>query len=291
MTHKQKAISRKFLIYQLFSNLWFIGAVWLYFYRLFITDQQVGFLDGMAFGIGLVAQIPTGALADRFGRDKITRLGLILEGVGLLTQAVGSSFGQFFIGQAIMMIGVSFASGADEALFFDQLRFKKESVHWRRLLTRGSQIALLGSLVATITGGVLQHSFPRLPWFLTGMGFVISAMIIWPIKDTRPKIARKQFKAEVKAYITDIKLGFSQFTAPKLWLYIPIIIVVQGLFYTFGYGLLKIILLSRFGFTPFAGSVVIASCGLISVVVLGWMHKHARGLSEKHVISLISFGA
>ena len=88
MTHKQKAISRKFLIYQLFSNLWFIGAVWLYFYRLFITDQQVGFLDGMAFGIGLVAQIPTGALADRFGRDKITRLGLILEGVGLLTQAL-----------------------------------------------------------------------------------------------------------------------------------------------------------------------------------------------------------
>jgi hypothetical protein len=75
MTQEQRRLSRTYLIYQLFANLWFVGAVWLYFYRLFITDQQVGFLDGMAFAIGLLAEIPAGALADRLGRDTMVKVG------------------------------------------------------------------------------------------------------------------------------------------------------------------------------------------------------------------------
>lgn len=291
MTEEQSWLSKKYIIYQLFTNLWFVGAVWLYFYRIFITDQQVGFLDGMAFAIGLLAQIPSGALADRFGRDKLTRLGQILAGTGLLIQAFESSFVPFFIGQSIMMIGVSFASGADEALFFDKLKFDRESVHWRKLVTIGSQVALLGTLVATISGGLLQHSNPRLPWILTGSSFIISAITIWSVKDTRPKVARQKFKEEVDAYLQDIKSGINQFTKPKLWLYVPIIITVQGLFYTTGFGLLRIVLLSRFHFSPFAGSLVIASCSLITVGVLYMTHKFAHTLSEKRVISVISLSA
>jgi hypothetical protein len=206
-------------------------------------------------------------------------------------QAAGSSFIVFFIGQSIMMVGVSFASGADEALFYDRLQFDRESVHWRKLLTKGSQVALIGTLVATVAGGFLQHSDPRLPWILTGSSFIVSAITIWSIKDGRPKIARQKFKAEIDAYLQDIRSGFSQFMKPKLWLYVPIIITVQGLFYTTGFGLLRLVLLSRFHFSPFAGSIVIASCGLIAVGVLALMHKFANVLSEKRVISIISLSA
>lgn len=291
MTPKQKLLSRKYLVYQFCSNLWFITAVWLYFYRIFITDQKIGLLDGIAFAIGLLAEIPAGALADRFGRDKLARMGLILAGLGLIVQAAGSSFLIFVIGQSIMMIGMSFTSGADEALFFNNLNFERSSVEWRKLLTRGSQIALLGTIVATLVGGLLQHSYPRLPWLLNGLGLVFSSVLIWSIKDTRPRIARQKFSREVRAYIADIKRGFMAFSKPKLWLYVPIIISVQGLFYATGYGLLRIILLSRFHFSPWAGAVAIASCSLISVGVLAWMHKQAQSLSEKKVISTITLSA
>jgi hypothetical protein len=50
-----------------------------------------------------------------------------MAGGGLLIQAFGSSFMPFFVGQAIMMIGVSLVSGADEALFFERLKFDKKS--------------------------------------------------------------------------------------------------------------------------------------------------------------------
>src|SRR3989338_8764251 len=155
MTDDQHWLSKKYLLYKLLTNLWFVGAVWLYFYRLFITDQQVGFLDGFAFAIGLVAEVPSGALADRFGRDKIVKFGQLLAGSGFLIQAFGSNFVPFFVGQAIMMIGISFVSGADEALFFEKLNFDRTSVNWRKLVTRGSQFALIGSLFAVVTGGFL----------------------------------------------------------------------------------------------------------------------------------------
>lgn len=271
--------------------MWFVGAVWLYFYRLFITDQQVGVLDGMAFAIGLLAEVPSGALADKFGRDKVARLGQILAGSGLIIQAFGSSFMPFFVGQAVMMIGVAFASGADEALFFDELNFKKSSLQWRKLVTRGSQAALLGSLVATVAGGWLHTINPRIPWVLTGVSFIFAAALLWSVKDGRPRKARMHFSAEINDYLTDIRTGFAQFRLPKLALYVPIILTVQGLFYASGWGLLRLVLLDRFQFDPIWGAIAIASSSLITVGILSIMHKHAESLSEKRVILLISMSA
>lgn len=291
MTDDQYWLSKKYLLYKLLTNLWFVSAVWLYFYRIFITDQQVGFLDGMAFAIGLIAEVPSGALADKFGRDRMVRLGQILAGCGLLIQAAGSSFIPFFVGQSIMMIGVSFVSGADEALFFGRLNFDRVSKKWRKLLTRGSQVALIGTLLATIAGGWLHNVNPRIPWILTGSSFVASAFLIWSVKDDRKKVLRRGFITELKGYLLDIKTGFAEFRLPKLWIYVPIIITVQGLFYTTGYGLLRLVLLDRFHFNPFLGSIAIATSSLITIGLLSFMHKYAEIISEKKVLTYISLSA
>ncbi len=287
MTDEQKWLSKRYIAYRTLTSMWFVGAVWLYFYRIFITDQQVGVLDGFAFAIGLLAEVPSGALADKFGRDKVVRTGQILAGGGLLIQAFGSSFMPFFVGQAIMMIGVSLVSGADEALFFKRLKFDKKSTDWRKLVTRGSQVALIGTFVATIAGGWLHTIEPRLPWILNGLVFIASAVLVWSVKDDRPKKVRQKFVPELKDYLLDIKTGFAQFILPKLWLYVPFIITVQGLFYTTGYGLLRLILLDRFHFDPFWGSVAVATSSLTTVGLLGYMHKNADNLSEKKVLTVI----
>lgn len=287
MTKEQKWLSGKYIAYKALTNMWFVGAVWLYFYRIFMTDQQVGFLDGMAFAVGLLAEVPSGALADKFGRDKIVRIGQFFAGGGLIIQALSSNFIPIFIGQAIMMIGVSLVSGADEALFFERLKFNEDSKDWRKLVTRGSQFALIATFAATILGGWLHSIEPRIPWLLNGLSFILAALIIWPIKDGRPKKTRQKFIPELKDYLTDIKTGFLEFKTPKLKVYIPIIITLQGLFYTASYGLLRIVLLDRFHFNPFWGSIAISVSSLITVALLGYMHKNADELSEKHVLTTL----
>lgn len=229
MTQNQKDISKRFLVYKFLTNLWFVSAIWLYFYRIFITDQEVGMLDGMAFAIGLLAEVPSGVMADKFGRDRMVKLGQFLAGSGFLIQAFGSNFVPFFVGQTVLMIGVSFVSGADEALFFDKLQFKK-MVDWRKLVTRGTQLALVGSIVALMVGGWLYEINPRIPWILTGLSLISSLLIIWPIKESRIKRDRQKLFSELKEQLVDIKAGFSEFATQKLFLYVPLIITVQGLF-------------------------------------------------------------
>lgn len=284
----QQWLSKKYLLYQFSTNLFFVSAVWLYLYRLFITDRQIGILDGLAFMIGLIAEVPSGVLADRFGRDRIVKLGWLLTGSGFLIQALGSSFLPFFVGQIIIVCGISFVSGADEALFFEKLNFERKSVDWRKLLTRGSQVALVSLLAATTIGGWIHNINPRIPWIMTGLSFISSVLIIWPIKDKRKKQNKQCFPLELKKYFTEIKSGFEEFKTPKLWFYIPIILTVQSIFYTSDWGLLRLILLDRFGFSPFLGSLVIASSSLITVGILAIMHKYAEKISEKKLITLIS---
>lgn len=291
MTVIQQQLSKKYFLYKTLTSLWFLSAVWLYFYRLFISDQQVGVLDGMAFAIGLVAEVPSGALADKFGRDRMVKIGQILAGGGLIIQALGSSFLPFFMGQTIMMIGVAFVSGADEALFFGQLNFKQNSTDWRKLVIKGSQFSLIASTLAVILGGWLHTINPRLPWILTGIAFISSAVLIWSLREVRLEHKKQSILLELKEQLQSIQEGFGQFLTPMLWPYVPIIIAVQGLFYTAGWGLLRLVLLDRFQFSPFLGSVAIASSGLITVAILAFMHKYADRMSEKKVLTLITLAA
>ena len=114
-------------------NLWFVEAIWVYFYRIFMTDTQIGWIDATAFAVGLIAEVPSGALADRFGRDRITKLGIILAAIGMAGQALGG-FSTIIVCQSIMMIGFAFMSGTDEALFFEKHKFRENSTEWRKFI-------------------------------------------------------------------------------------------------------------------------------------------------------------
>lgn len=81
-----------------------------------MTDAQVGILDATAFAVGLIAEVPSGALADRFGRDRVVKVGIVIAAIGMSIQAFGG-FGNILFSQSLLMIGFAFMSGADEALF------------------------------------------------------------------------------------------------------------------------------------------------------------------------------
>lgn len=99
---------------------------------------------------------------------------------------------------------------------------------------------------------------------------------------------RKKAFIELREQFASMVAGFSEFTTKKLSLYVPLIITVQGLFYAAGWGLLRLVLMDRFHFSPFAGSIVIATSSIITVGILEYMHKNAEDLSEKRVLTLIS---
>ena len=288
MTAEQAHLSRRYVWYHFFRSMFFIGVLWLFFYRLFIDDRQIGLLDGAAFVIGLLAEIPSGALADMFGRARLVKIGLAMMAGGFALQGASSDFMGLFIGQVIFIAGFSFASGADEALFFDLLKFPENSHKWRDLVMKGTQYSRVGAFIALIIGGALYTYDFRLAWYINAGAFLTAMLIIWNIRDTPKKSSSHTIKQSINEYISTIKTGFVTFTKPALRAYLPIIIAVQGLFYTVGFGLLRPLLIDRFTFDAYSGSVIVAVASLLTIVVLAYIRKYNHRISEKQLIVTIS---
>ena len=277
-------IEQRYIFYKVFRHTWFIGAVWLLFYRLFMTDQSVGILDAISFGLGLLAEIPSGALADRYGRKRLTIIGIILAGLGFVIQGLASGYALILLGQTIVTMGWAFSSGADDALFYDEYKKQKYAKSWKSIVIKASQAGLIATLSTYLIGGYLYNISPRLP-FIAAVISLLSILALIGIDEQ--KSPKKNEGEAIKEYLEDLKDGVKQFGKLELRAFLPVIIIVQGLFYSFGYGLLRPILLTRFNFDASGGAWVLFWCGVITIVLQRLQLKHIDSISERVSISSI----
>lgn len=278
-------LKTRYIAYRVLTNLWFFSVVWLYFYRIYITDAEIGMLDALAFSIGLLFEIPSWAIADRIGRVRMIQLWQVLIGSGILIQVFGTEFATFVIGQAILMIGWACASGTDDALFYSSLKIDPDSNEWKKLVTRGSQWSMAAGLLATVLWGWIHTWNPAIPWYLTAIAFFLSILTVSGLKDPIKPVNNTVFLHELREIYHSIGISFRDFFMPQLRFYVPIILILWGLYYTFGFGLLRIILLDRFHFSPFLGSVAAASMTLLGIAFLEVFHRKIEHIRESPLIT------
>jgi MFS family permease len=286
---QQRSLCRKFILYKFLSSLFFIHVIWFHFYRRFITDQQIGILDGIAFAIGLCVEIPSGILADSYGRAKMVKLGHALAATGFAVQAFGNTFIELAIGQSVAMIGASCVSGADDALFFTKLKFESSSLHWRKLAIKSGQVVLIAQLASTIVGTILYGVDPRLPWIVSSIAFLGAAYIVWDVEEDDDQIVTQErlpFSDSLTRHLRTLRAGFIEFQSLALRRYVPIIITIEGIFYASEWGLLKLVLLDRFGFSPFWGGIVESASVVATIGLLEIIHRFNHSISQRKIIIL-----
>ena len=98
-------------------------AIWV----VYLTDYrdlsltQVGIMEAFFWGVKLVAEVPTGAFADRFGRRLTFLVGTIIEGGGILIFALAGNFPLLLLSYVLWSLGFAFRSGNDSAYIYDAL--------------------------------------------------------------------------------------------------------------------------------------------------------------------------
>jgi len=128
------------------------------------------------YSVSIVAlEIPSGYLADAWGRKYTLVLGSILGFFGFLTYSFSYGFTGFLIAEIILGIGQSLISGADSALLYDSLLEsgkKEEYIKYEgRLVSTGN----FAEAFAGILGGLLATMSLRYPYYVQT---VISATAI-----------------------------------------------------------------------------------------------------------------
>ena len=156
----------------LFLTMLFLCPIFyvLYFRELGFSLAQIGFLAS-AYSLGMILfEIPTGAIADLWGRKISTILGYFLAGIAVIAV--------IFTGNFYAVMALSFArgafgtlrSGAEDAWVVDLLKHKKRKELIHEFYSKQQSFISAGFLVAGIIGAFLVKIF--------------GLWIIWPVTGT-----------------------------------------------------------------------------------------------------------
>lgn len=174
------------LLYIIRISKWFnlVMPVVVLFYTHSGMNMQEIFILKAIYSIGIVAmEIPSGWMADMWGRRKTLVAGSILGAAGFAVYSLSHSFAWFVVAEVILGIGYSFVSGADSALLYDTLLEngrEKEYVKQEGRITSAGNFA---EALAGIAGGLLAAITLRTPFYFQ---FLVAAMAIpaaWRLKE------------------------------------------------------------------------------------------------------------
>lgn len=147
---------------------------------LFYQDNGMGmqeiFMLKAIYSVAIVTmEIPSGWMADVWGRRKTLIFGSILGSAGFLMYSFSYGFWAFVAAEIILGIGHSFVSGADSALLFDSLKAdnkdNKYVMHEGRISSAGN----FAEAIAGVAGGFLAAISLRTPFYFQ---FAVATMAI-----------------------------------------------------------------------------------------------------------------
>ncbi|MXZ62721.1 MAG: MFS transporter [Chloroflexi bacterium] len=157
---------------------WLGEAIWVVY---LIEDRgltlgQVLLLEAVVFGAVVVAEVPTGVIADRYTRRLSLLLGSLFSAVAFVVFGLASSIELLMGSYVLFAIGGALMSGADEAFLYDSLRAVGRSEEFAGVFGRFNARMTVGIAVFTVVGGLMVIWTPlSWPIVLSGVLALVAA--------------------------------------------------------------------------------------------------------------------
>ena len=100
-----------------------------------------------------LAEVPTGAVADRWGRRVSLLLGAVTTTIAMFAFGLADTLPLILGSYMLWATAFTFTSGADAALLYDTLRPLRRERDFERIAGRGAALSAAGVLAATLAGG------------------------------------------------------------------------------------------------------------------------------------------
>jgi MFS family permease len=147
-----------FRLYRFLSTSYLFGpAIVVFFGARGLTVTEVTLLNSVYCVTAMLFEVPTGVLADRWGRKRAMVLGSLMMAAGCLIDWAGHSFLVFAVGEGLLALGMTLTSGADSAYLYDLLRAAGRAHEYRRREGAASAAKLVGAAAALAVGGWLAR--------------------------------------------------------------------------------------------------------------------------------------
>lgn len=128
------------------------------------------------FFIGiLVLEVPTGAIADHWGRSRSIALGALSLAVAVLIFAFADSFPILLVSFLTWSVASTLMSGADMALLYDTLKILGREAEYERIAGRGHAASWIGAGAATLVGAAVAGWWGSVSTIYIGAATLVAA--------------------------------------------------------------------------------------------------------------------
>lgn len=147
---------------------------------LFYQDNGMGmqeiFILKSIYSLAIVAlELPSGWMADIWGRKKTLLLGAVLGSAGFLMYSFSYGFWAFVAAEIVLGAGHSFVSGADSAMLYESLKADKKSDQYVKHEGRITSAGNFAEALAGIAAGFLAAMSLRTPFYFQ---FVVATLAV-----------------------------------------------------------------------------------------------------------------
>jgi len=182
-------------------NLFFWLGTWALFYLLFTNYAGVGLIETAMIISMIVFEIPSGVLADLWGRKNTLVIAFLIVAFSEFFEAGAINLSMLLLAAIGGSLGSALISGTFESITYDSLKKLQQEKIYNKVLARQRSLKYLAMALATILGGfTYTHLGPRIPFFLTGIMNLLAMVVALFLKE--PKIIKKQIKKVSSAWKT-----------------------------------------------------------------------------------------
>lgn len=148
-------------LFTMLLNLGLVRGVWMiYLFSRGFSLLQLGILEATFHIVSFIMEVPTGSVADIWGRKASRITGRLVSIISLAVMFYSQSFALQLIGFAITALGYNLESGAGDALVYDSLLLEDKQDTYMSVLGKQEIIAQGSAVMAFLAGGWLAvHSY------------------------------------------------------------------------------------------------------------------------------------
>lgn len=224
---------RLFIAFRVFFNARFYYPVFTIIFLDFgLTIEQFAILNSIWAATIVLAEVPSGALADTIGRKKLllTTAILMMGEMFLLCFVplgnINIIFWAFLINRILSGLAEAMASGADEAIAYDSLMEEGDEKDWPKVLSVQMRVSSFISIITMTTGAILydpsimnrilnlfssgvsltQQDTMRFPLYLTLILSILAIITVKLMQETNVKHSNSQESPTTSSLLESLKI-------------------------------------------------------------------------------------
>lgn len=204
----------RYLAYTVAKGLAFglFAATWVVFLQRErgLSLAEAALVDVTFFVAAALAEVPTGVVADRWGRRTSMAIGMTMMAAASLAWVAAPTLGLIIAAYVVLAVGYTFVSGAEDALLYEAVARAGRAEEYPRLVGLTAAVAT-GSLAAgSVAGGLLAAVALPMPFMVAAACNVLAVVAVLamaeppaapvdPLADAPPKRSAWEVWGDIRA--------------------------------------------------------------------------------------------